>query len=79
MSNQGDDDITVVVGSDELSQDLDNTNDESNKMILIIIKKQKDLREEMLKLQGKLEVLNELILEYFVQDDSDDTGSIYEE
>lgn len=76
MSDQADDDITVIVGDDELSQDLE-TN--QNPVIMIIIKKQHELREEMLKLQGKMEILNEILLEHFVIDNSDNTSSVYEE
>jgi hypothetical protein len=77
MSEEGDDNLTVIIGDDELSQDLQNER-EQNPMVLKIVQKQKEIRDEMLKLQGKMEVLNELLIEYFVGDVEEDNGSAYD-
>ena len=71
MSNQGDDDITVIIGDDTLSQNTE-INDT---FVEKITAKQQQIRDQMLKLQGKMEVLSELLMEHYVEQLHIDTDS----
>ena len=71
MSNQGDDDITVIIGDDTLSQNTEIVDTFVEK----ITAKQQQIRDQMLKLQGKMEVLSELLMEHYVEQLHIDTDS----
>ena len=71
MSNQGEDDITVVIGDDTLSQNTEIVDTFVEK----ITAKQQQIRDQMLKLQGKMEVLSELLMEHYVEQLHIDTDS----
>lgn len=60
-----DDDITVIIGDNSCcSSSEENTEDP---FVLKINAKQQEVRDEMLRLQGKMEVLNELLIEHMMQ------------
>lgn len=79
MSEINDDAVTIVIGDESVSQDLTNEDNETqNPMVLKIIKKQHILRNEIIRIEAKLEVLNELIIEHIrenIQESFDDNDN----
>ena len=59
--------VTVIIGDDALSQDLSEESNNQNPLVLIIIKKQKEIKYEIIRLEAKLDMLNELMVEHVTQ------------
>lgn len=67
MSEQGNqDDITVIIGDDEVSQNVSDDSSEDS-FVIKIKNKQQTIRDRMLKLQGQMELLEELLMDHIIE------------